>query len=80
MFIGPRKVRKEVKHQNIGGKKIDILFEVSIEEFQRKLNDGNWACYNFAERRPDSAGPSNIKLYYGKVDGLGYVVGSDELI
>ena len=37
------------------------------------------ACYNFLRRRPDFNREFPHKLYYGKVDGLGYIVAEDEL-
>ena len=50
------------------------------EEIAEKATSGNWACYNFIERRKDFAWIANKKFYYGKgEDNLGYVVCSDEL-
>ena len=40
---------------------------------------GNWACLNFTDRREDFDCNFPHKLYYGKVNGLGYVVAEDEL-
>ena len=73
-------VKESVTHQGIGGKQIDIEFELPVDEvFTRGMN-GNWACYNFIDRREDFNYQFPYKLYYGKVNGLGYVIAEDELI
>lgn len=75
-----KRINKNVKHQGIGGKIIEIEFEVSKTELLHKAQvEGNWACYNFIDRRPDIKYDSPQKLYYGKVGTLGYVVADDEL-
>lgn len=74
-----KKIKKDVKYRGLGGKRIDIEFEVPNDEVFRKSFEGNWACYNFVERRQDFKHNSPYKCYYGKVDGLGYIIASDEL-
>lgn len=73
------KVKDHIEHQGIGGKEIRIEFPLSNDEVLDIANEGNWACCNFIERRPDFNCDFPYKLYYGKVDGLGYVVSEDEL-
>jgi hypothetical protein len=78
-----RTIKNSVTHQDIGGK-IFIIDEKITETLN---NDevftqgmcGNWACYNFIQRRADFTRTFPHKLYYGKVDGLGYIVAEDEL-
>ena len=64
-----KRVSTKVTHQEIGGKIININDDVC-----------NPACFNFVMRRPDfDVITWPYKLYYGHVDGLGYVVSEDEL-
>lgn len=75
-----RRLKKSFTYRNLGGKEILIEFEVKKEEVLHKaLVEGNWACYNFMDRRKDFNINFTKKLYYGKVDCLGYVVAEDEL-
>ena len=73
------KIKKHVKHQNIGGKKFRLDFEVTPDEVDEKAMQGNPACLNFCLRRNDFLPDFNKKLYYGHVGELGYVVCEDEL-
>ena len=77
-----KRIKKEITHQNIGGKKFivdeEITKTLTNNEVFLKALDGNWACHNFVERRPDFAYDFPYKLYYGKVDGLGYIIAEDE--
>lgn len=74
-----RKLKKSFSYRNLGGKPFQIEFEVAKLDVFRKSTEGNWACYNFVERRNDFDQFFPHKLYYGKIDGLGYVVAEDEL-
>ena len=75
-----RKFKKDFQYRNLGGTKITLEFELTKEEIAREAISGNWACYNFIERRKDFNWIANKKFYYGKgEDNLGYVVCSDEL-
>lgn len=78
-----KKISKKITHQNIGGK--DFIVDTYItptltndEVFEQGMNKGNIACYNFIQRRKDFSWDFPYKLYYGKVDGLGYIVAEDE--
>ena len=76
-------IKNKVKHQNIGGKEFivdeNITETLSPEEVYRQAYSGNIACINFINRRSDFDNRHfEHKLYYGKVDGLGYVVAEDE--
>lgn len=74
-----RKLKKNFTYRELGGKQFTIEFEVPKMEVFRKAHEGNWACYNFVERRNDFDQFFRHKLYYGKIDGLGYVIAEDEL-
>jgi len=74
------KIKKEVKHQNIGGKYIRVEMELSPNEVDNQALNGNIACYNFCFRREDFLPDFNKRLYYGHVGNLGYIVCEDELI
>lgn len=77
-----KRIKKSVKHQNIGGKECIIDESVSKDltpQYIIDICDNNWACYNFVTRRKDFDKNFPHKLYYVKVDGLGYVVAEDEL-
>ena len=74
-----RRVKKTVTHQGIGGKEIRLEFELDADTvFDKAVNEGNWACSNVMNRRSDFNYEFPLKLYYGKVGGLGYVVAEDE--
>ena len=87
------KIKKKIKHQNIGGKEfiVDELVtkNLSPKEVLNNATDGNIACINFINRREDFPVITNFdetlygflfkhKLYYGHVNGLGYVMAEDE--
>jgi hypothetical protein len=75
-----RTLKKDFKYRGLGGKSIQIEFQISKKEIEEKAFEGNWACYNFMDRRDDFISLiTNTKFYYGKIDGLGYVVCEDEL-
>lgn len=79
-----KRISKKVTHQDIGGKIINIDEDVSDiltkQEVWRLAEEGNPACFNFVMRRKDfDILTWGNKLYYGHVDGLGYVVSEDEL-
>lgn len=74
-------IKKEITHQNIGGKEFIPEIELSLDDVIFKGTiDGNWACKNFLDRRPDiiSSTYHHPKIFYGKVGHLGYVVAEDE--
>lgn len=75
-------IRDDVEHQNIGGKDFivdeEITKRLSNEEIIKQTKSGNWACYNFIMRRSDFNENFPYKLYYGKVEGLGYIMAEDE--
>ena len=75
-------IKKEIKHQDIGGKEFivdeNITETLSPEEIFRQAISGNFACMNFIKRRRDFDYDFEHKLYYGKVNGLGYIVAEDE--
>jgi len=74
-----RIIRKDIEHQDIGGKEFIIEMEVDKDDVAFKgLLGGNWACRNFIDRRPDFDCTFPHKLYYGKVGTLGYVIAEDE--
>jgi len=75
-----RKLKKGFPYRNLGGKVFTIEFEVPKEEVLWKgVMENNWACHNFIERRKDFNFAFSHKLYYGKIDGLGYIIAEDEL-
>ena len=75
-----RRIKDSLKYRDLGGKQFYIEFEVSKNEVVEKaLIEGNWACYNFMDRRPDFNRFWTQKLYYGKVGALGYIIAEDEL-
>lgn len=79
-MLQSRKIKKDLKYRNLGGRVFYIEFEVTKDEVMKKaLVEGNWACYNFMDRRPDFNNFWTKKLYYGKVDNLGYIIAEDEL-
>lgn len=76
---GKRIIKKDITHQDIGGKEFIIEMEVDKDDVAFKgLLGGNWACRNFIDRRPDFDCTFPYKLYYGKVGTLGYVLAEDE--
>ena len=76
MLIG--KVKEDVKHQGIGGKRIIIEREFNSSDIlDQPINKMNIACINFITRRMI---PDDMKVYYGHVNGLGYFIGEDELV
>lgn len=76
MLIG--KVKEDVKHQSIGGKRIIIEREFNSSDIlDQPINKMNIAFINFITRRMI---PDNMKVYYGHVNGLGYFIGEDELV
>lgn len=78
-----RRIKPHVMHQGIGGKEFIVDVRISNiltnDEVFNKGVTGNPACYNFLRRRPDFNRDFKHKLYYGKIDGLGYIVAEDEL-
>lgn len=74
-----RKIKKSVKYRSLGGKTIQIEREVPVKDLLTLANSGNWAVYNFIDRRPDIHWDYPYKIYYGHVENLGYVVAEDEL-
>ena len=75
-------IKTSIMHQGIGGKEFivdeKITETLTNDEVITKAFTGNWSCYNFVMRRPDFNTFFSYKLYYGKVDGLGYVAAEDE--
>lgn len=75
-------IKNEIKHQDIGGKEFivdeNITETLSPEEIFRQAYSGNFAYINFIKRRSDFDHNFEHKLYYGKVNGLGYIVAEDE--
>ena len=74
------KIKRQVKHQKIGGKNIYLEMELTPDDVDSQALRGNIACYNFCMRREDFLPDFNKKLYYGHVGNLGYIVCEDELI
>ena len=85
------RIDKRVKHQNIGGKRIRIEKETTMQYFY-DLNFDNmtYAESNFINRRLDLISNNfdeetekfdneDLKVYYGHVDNLGYFVAADEI-
>ena len=75
-----RTIKKSVTYRNLGGKSISIEKVLTKKEIVDEAISGNWACYNFIDRRSDFPKLlSNDKFYYGHAnDGLGYVIAEDE--
>lgn len=77
-----RIIKKGIEHQNIGGKEFIIDEKVSLtldpDEVIYQALTGNYACKNFIDRRKDFKKNFKHKLYYGKVNGLGYIMADDE--
>lgn len=74
-----RKIKSDVKYRDLGGKTIQIEREVPVRDLITLASSGNWAVYNFIDRRPDIHWDYKYKIYYGHVGDLGYVVAEDEL-
>lgn len=74
-----RKLKKNFTYRDLGGKVFNIEVEMSNDEVFTGITTGNWTCYNFMERRKDFGHSFPYKLYYGKVDRLGYIIAEDEL-
>lgn len=74
-----RKIKKDFKYRDLGGKTIDIEYTISNFDIVKKLSEGDWICYNFIDRRPDFDAWFTHTLYYGKVDGMSYIISEDEL-
>ena len=75
-----RNVKQNIKHQNIGGKRIEIEFELSKDDVIKREKEGNWPCFDFITRREDFNSISfDKKLYYGKINNLSYIVADDEI-
>lgn len=78
-----RRIKPHVTHQDIGGKSFEIdqviTNQLSNDNVFNSAMTGNFACYNFIKRRIDFNRNFPHKLYYGKVNGLGYIVAEDEL-
>jgi len=74
MVIMDAIIKPTLKYKNLGGKTIRLERELTAYDIE---NAGNWACWNFMDRRNDYA---DKKCFYGHAeDGLGYVVCEDEL-
>ena len=75
-------VKKGIEHQNIGGKEFIIDENISNtlnpDKILAEALNGNYACMNFIERRKDFDENFQFKLYYGKINGLGYIMSEDE--
>ena len=78
-------IKNSILHQGIGGK--EFIVDEKITEllsndyvFNEGMIGGNIACYNFIYRRNDFNRYFPYKLYYGKVNGLGYIMAENENI
>lgn len=74
-----RTIKKDFAYRNLGGKTITIEREVPLLDLWKLSREGNWACYNFLNRRKDVDGFFPYKIYYGHVNNLGYIISEDEL-
>lgn len=85
-------LKKGIEHQGIGGRKAHIEKELVLKEILKNAVDGNIACLNFVNRRPDlfnedisaKRKASHKKYYYytkiwNDFNYLGYVICSDEI-
>jgi len=77
-------ISKKVTHQGIGGKEFIIDQKITDkltpdDVIEKAWVYNNWACKNFIDRRPDFNANFAIKLYYVKVNNLGYVIADDEI-
>lgn len=77
-----RIIKDSILHQGIGGKEFiidrNITETLTPDEVFNQAYTGNLACFNFIKRRHDFDRNFEYKLYYGKVNGLGYIVAEDE--
>lgn len=77
------RINKDIDHQGIGGKilRIDERDQRITDSLtnEQVLREENFATHNFIERRRDFDINFPYKLYYGHVDGLGYVLAEDEI-
>ena len=72
-----------IKHQGIGGKKIILEREFTVNDIiDQPIQQMNIAYVNFLMRRMDFVVPhnGNKKLYYGHINRLGYFIAEDELV
>ncbi len=84
-----QRIKKEVTHQGIGGKEFivdeQITTTLNPSEIWEQCNKGNYACLNFITRRKDFDPVDDkdlnfpYKLYYVKVEGIGYIIAEDEI-
>ena len=74
-------IDKKVTHQDIGGKVIQIEKEFTFDDIlDTNFNEMPIAMYNFLMRRMDlSNKDGKLKVYYGHVGFLGYLVAEDEI-
>ena len=75
-------INKNIEHQDIGGKKIIIEKELTIDDvLDKDFKEMTIAMYNFIMRRMDLMEDKygNRKVYYGHVGELGYFVADDEI-
>lgn len=74
-------INKEVEHQGIGGKEIEIEKEMSLGKIlDTNFNEMPIAMANFIFRRTDLFNKNDdMKVYYGHVGLLGYFVAEDEI-
>lgn len=80
-----KKIKNSVNHQNIGGEEFVVDEKITntlsnAEVLSKAVLEGNIACINFLERRPDFKWNFPHKLYYGKVGCFGYIVAEDEFV
>lgn len=80
-----KKISNKVTYRDLGGEM--FIVDEGITEtltndkvFEMGMLHNNWACYNFIQRRRDFKHDFPYKLYYGKVDGLGYIMAEDEFV
>ena len=74
-----RTIKKDILYNGLGGKTIHIEREVPLLDLWKLARNGNWACYNFLDRRPSVDGFFPYKIYYGHVGDIGYIIAEDEL-
>lgn len=74
-------IKKDFKYRKLGGHPFYKERELDTDTvIDKAVFEGNWACANFIDRRPDYDCNFPYKLYYGHADdGLGYVIAEDEL-
>lgn len=77
-----RIIKNNIYHQGIGGKTFiidrNITETLTPNKIYTEASCGNLACFNFIKRRHDFDINFPYKLYYGKVEGLGYIIAEDE--